>query len=194
MSMGFGADIHAAREGSLGDAISDILAAAGGDTLYHGIVSLFSGKSGKGEGKAGLGGSLKSFFEEIAKNNPRKGFVSRFLKLNSEQQATFDEIYHWWFAPAPEGADRKENTFVVLVMIVDDKDWDAFVEFITSKWKAGDEGHQAVNDMFYKLEHDVIDQYVEHDLVDPVLDPLEASLHRVNQHFDSRRAARRNRR
>ncbi|MGC9602853.1 MAG: hypothetical protein ABSF47_00025 [Minisyncoccia bacterium] len=170
----------AIKEGTLADIVEDTGTAFFGDSLYH---LLFGGGD--------IGKKIGGFFGNLSKNDPRSEFVSLVIKLDPTEREIFRQIYHWWFAPKPKGADRKEDTFVTLVMKVKLSDRGEFISLITRKWAHGEKDE--VKDLFYQLEHDVLDQYIQKDLVEPILQPLANSLEKVKARFQQRREARRNR-
>lgn len=170
-------------EGSIKDIFEDVGTALGGDTIYHMLFG--NGDTGK---------KIEGFFKSMSKDDVRAEFVSFVIKLDPSEREILRQIYHWWFAPKPNGADRKENTFVTLVMKirkVKEEDLHEFVSLITRKWANGEK--EEVKDLFYQLEHDWLDQYIQKDLVEPILQPIAKSLKKINSRFRSRRRERQNR-
>lgn len=148
------------------DAVEDVGSVLAGEGIYHSF----------------FGKSFHKYAEKKEKANPRHAF-SDFCNqyLSQEERALLNEIYQWWYAPkTPQrpgdepGLGRKENDFVVLMMGYADHHTADNLKLLVRIWASGD--RKAVELELYKLEHDWLDQDIRHDIVDPILTPLNKKI------------------
>jgi hypothetical protein len=141
------------------DAVEDVGSVLAGEGIYHSF----------------FGKSFHQYARKKQENNPRHEFDD-FCEQNLSRQemAILNEIYCWWFAPKSEGGlGKKENDFVTLIMGYKEHKLDE-IKLIIRAWASGD--HRYVELKLYKLEHDWLDQDIKHDVIDPILTPLNQKI------------------
>ncbi len=142
------------------DAVEDVGSVLAGEGIYHSF----------------FGKSFHQYAKKKEENNPRHEFDD-FCEQNLSRQemAILNEIYCWWFAPKSEGGlGKKENDFVTIIMGYREHHLLDELKLMIRVWAGGDRRYVELK--LYKLEHDWLDQDIKHDVIDPILKPLNDQL------------------